>query len=216
MATRSARGVRTSSEALLQPVDDAPAVAGVTRPGPPAPAAPAPDAASSHPAGRRAVTFGGLWTLSLAVVVIDQVTKLIVTSALPIYASRPLIPGLVDLVHVQNAGVAFGLFNDVDHPLRSLVTIALAVVALIGIGYYARQLRPEERLARVGLALILGGAVGNLLDRIRQGFVTDFVDVYWRDWHFWAFNAADAAISIGAVLIFVELLVSGRHESHPA
>ena len=201
----------------MQPVDDVPAVAGVGGTDAPAGATSVQNSPSGHPAARRrAMTFNSLWTLSLAVIVIDQVTKLIVTSALPIYASRTLIPGLVDLVHVQNAGVAFGLFNDVDHPLRSLVTIALAVVALIGIGYYARQLRPEERLARVGLALILGGAVGNLLDRIRQGFVTDFVDVYWRDWHFWAFNAADAAISIGAVLIFVELLVGGRHASHPA
>jgi signal peptidase II len=121
----------------------------------------------------------------------------------------------VDLVHVQNAGVAFGLFNDVEHPLRSLFTIALALIALVGIGYYARQLRPEERVARIGLSLILGGAIGNLIDRVRQGFVTDFVDVYWHDWHFWAFNAADAAITIGATLIVVELFVSNRHVSGP-
>jgi signal peptidase II len=69
-------------------------------------------------------------------------------------------------------------------------------------------------MARVGLALILGGAIGNLIDRIRQGFVTDFVDVYWGTWHFWAFNAADAAISVGAALIFLELLIPARHVSH--
>src|SRR5688572_25740202 len=111
MATRSARGARMSSEALLQPVDDAPAVSGVANTNTPSPPTAVPDTGSSHvTSGRRALTFNGLWTLSLAVILIDQVTKLIVTNALPIYASRTLIPGLVDLVHVQNAGVAFGLF----------------------------------------------------------------------------------------------------------
>ncbi len=153
------------------------------------------------------------WALSLAVLALDQATKALVVGSVPMYASRPLIPNLVDVVHVQNAGVAFGLFNDVDHPLRSLVTIALACAALVGIAYYARHLKAEERLARIGLSLILGGAVGNLVDRVRQGFVTDFIDVYWRGWHFWAFNAADAAITIGATLIFLELIVSGRHAS---
>ena len=151
------------------------------------------------------------WTLSLAVLVLDQITKVLVTEFVPMYSSQAVIPGLVDIVHVQNSGVAFGILNDVTHPLRSFVTIALACAALAGIAYYARQLRSDERLARVGLSLILGGAVGNLVDRIRQGFVTDFIDVYWGDWHFWAFNAADSAITIGACLIVLELLLSARH-----
>jgi signal peptidase II len=151
------------------------------------------------------------WALSLVVLTVDQITKALVVSSLPMYASRVLIPGVVDIVHVQNAGVAFGLLNDLHHPLRGLLTIALAFAALIGIAYYARHLRAEERLARVGLSLILGGAIGNLMDRVRQGFVTDFVDVYWGNWHFWAFNAADSAITIGAILIFLELLLSNQH-----
>jgi signal peptidase II len=162
----------------------------------------------------RTVPFARFWWISLGVIVFDQVTKAMATAALPLYGSRPLIPGLIDLVHVQNRGVAFGLLNDFTHPLRSVVTIALALVALAGIAYYARHLQAEEKMARVGLSLILGGAIGNLLDRVRQGFVTDFVDVYWGTWHFWAFNAADAAISVGAALIFLELLIPGRHASH--
>lgn len=160
------------------------------------------------------VAIARLWWISLGVIVLDQVTKAMATATLPLYGSRSLIPGVVDLVHVQNRGVAFGLLNDFAHPLRSVVTIALALVALAGIAYYARHLRREERMARVGLTLILGGAIGNLIDRIRQGFVTDFVDVYWGTWHFWAFNAADAAISVGAALIFLELLIPARHVSH--
>jgi signal peptidase II len=116
---------------------------------------------------------------------------------------------------VHNEGVAFGLMNGLDHPMTGLVTTGLALIALVSIAYYARFVRPEERLARLGLSLILGGAVGNLVDRLRQGFVVDFVDVYWRGWHFWAFNVADAAISVGACLIFIEVLFLNRHAPHP-
>jgi signal peptidase II len=132
-----------------------------------------------------------------------------------VYGSHTIVPNLIDLVHVHNAGVAFGLMNSSDHPQRSLITTSLALVALAGIAYYARDVRAEERLARLGLSLILGGAVGNLIDRVRQGYVIDFVDVYWGDWHFWAFNVADAAISVGATLVFVDVLFFNRHASHP-
>jgi signal peptidase II len=158
---------------------------------------------------------GLFWWIAGLTVVLDQAAKALVDWALPVYGSRTIIPNLVDLVHVHNAGVAFGILNGVDDPRRALVTTGLALVALIGIAYYARHIRPEERLARFGLSLILGGAIGNLIDRVRQGYVIDFVDVYWGDWHFWAFNVADAAISIGAALVFIEVLFFNRHASHP-
>jgi signal peptidase II len=122
----------------------------------------------------------------------------------------------VDFTHVQNKGVAFGLLNAAPIPGRAkaAVTTVLAVLALAGIGLYARHIRQQERLARAGLSLILGGAIGNLIDRLTRGFVIDFVDVYWRSWHFWAFNVADASITIGAVLVFLDLLVVSRHASH--
>ena len=151
----------------------------------------------------------------LATVIVDQASKALIRSTLPLYASKTLIPGLVDFVHVENAGVAFGFLNDATRAGRGLLTTALALAALAGIAYYARHIRRDEWLARIGLSLILGGAVGNLADRILQGFVVDFVDVYWRGWHFWAFNVADAAISVGAVLVFIELLFVNRHASHP-
>ena len=136
----------------------------------------------------------------------DQITKALVDARCRCTSSRTIIPDFIDLVHVQNAGVAFGLLN-------SARTSAQAESAHDGAGRararrhrVLRAARPadEERLARLGLSLILGGAVGNLIDRMRQGYVIDFVDVYWRDWHFWAFNVADAAISVGATLVFVE------------
>lgn len=156
-----------------------------------------------------------VWWLIATIVVADQVTKLLVQHYIPLFGSVTVIPGLIDLVHIQNAGVAFGIMNDVEHPLRSTVTTGLALAALAGIVYYSRQMRPDERMARVGLSLILGGAVGNLIDRFRIGHVVDFVDVFRGDWHFWAFNVADAAITCGAVLIFVELFFPSHDASHP-
>jgi signal peptidase II len=196
-------------ETLLQPpADDLPAAT--------TPAAPlgagttdAVDAAGPAPGSR----FRLYWWVTFAVIAADQLTKAIVRSVLAPYESMPVIPGLVDLTHVLNTGVAFGLLNELDLPFKNVVTTILAALALAGIAYYARHVRMEERLARLGLSLILGGAVGNLLDRLMAGRVIDFVDVYWQGWHFWAFNVADASITIGAVLVFVELLVFNRQHA---
>jgi signal peptidase II len=91
--------------------------------------------------------------------------------------------------------------------------IVIAGVALVAITLYARQLGTHERLSRIGLALILGGALGNLTDRALSGYVVDFVDVYWGQAHFWAFNLADAAISIGAVLVLLDMIGIGRGQA---
>jgi len=93
--------------------------------------------------------------------------------------------------------------------------IGIAAVALVAIAAYASQLGFHERLARFGLALILGGAFGNLIDRALAGHVVDFVDVYWGSAHFWAFNVADAAITTGAVFVLLDMIGLGRrHASH--
>ncbi len=180
------------------------------------PTGPASPAAPGAPEPTAPARRGGLlWWLTLATVIVDQLTKLAVNAYVPLYGSKTIIPRLLDFVHVHNAGVAFGFMNDYEHPGRGLLTTALAFVALGGIAYYARHVKAEERVARVGLSLILGGAVGNLIDRVRQGYVVDFVDVYWGTWHFWAFNVADAAITVGAILVFVDILFLNRHASHP-
>ncbi len=186
----------------MLPFDDAPAT------GAPVEATAAPRTSLTPPGGRL------LWWLILAIVGVDQVTKALVRTSVPLYDSRTVIPGLIDLVHVRNEGIAFGLLNSFDFEYKWLVTTGLAAAALGGIAYYVRHLRPDERVARAGLSLILGGALGNLADRLYAGYVVDFVDVYFGDWHFWAFNVADASINIGAVLVFVELLLVRRHASH--
>ncbi|MEP6917582.1 MAG: signal peptidase II, partial [Acidobacteriota bacterium] len=148
---------------------------------------------------------------------VDQVTKAIIRRELPLSESRSIIPEFLDLTHVHNTGAAFGLLNAADFPYKSAVMIVVAAVALVAIAAYATQLGFHERMARFGLALILGGAFGNLMDRAIAGYVIDFVDVYWGATHFWAFNVADAAITIGAALVLLDMIGLGRrHASHPA
>jgi signal peptidase II len=149
------------------------------------------------------------------VVAVDQLTKAIVRQVLPLGESRSIISDFLDLTHVHNTGAAFGLLNTADFPYKPFVMIAIAAIALVAIAAYATQLGFHERLARFGLALILGGAFGNLIDRAIAGFVVDFVDVYWGTTHFWAFNVADAAITIGAILVLLDMIGLGRrHASH--
>ena len=146
---------------------------------------------------------------------LDQVTKLIVRQTMPLHDSVNVIPGLLDLTHVQNTGAAFGILNAAEFPYKPAVMIGIAAIALVAIAAYGTQLGFHERLARFGLSLILGGAFGNLIDRAVAGHVVDFVDVYWGASHFWAFNVADAAITTGAVLVLLDMIGLGRqHASH--
>jgi signal peptidase II len=155
--------------------------------------------------------------LAIATIVgVDQLTKFLVRATIPLYSKRTVIPQLLDFTHVQNSGAAFGVLNAADFPYKSTVMIGIAALALVAISLYARQLGSHEKLSRYGLALILGGAFGNLIDRAVSKYVIDFVDVYWGDAHFWAFNVADAAITIGAILVLFEMIGLGRrHASHP-
>lgn len=152
----------------------------------------------------------------LSVLAADQLTKQVVRQVLPLHDTVKIVPGFLDFTHVQNTGAAFGLLNAAEFPYKPAVMIGIAAIALVAIAAYGAQLGFHERLARFGLSLILGGAFGNLIDRAVVGYVVDFVDVYWGDAHFWAFNVADAAISIGAVLVLLDMIGLGRHHaSHP-
>ncbi len=178
-------------------------------------AAPAPADPAGPSAGPRYARPLEIITIA-SVIGADQLTKEIVRRMLPLHDSVRIIPNVLDLTHVQNTGAAFGLLNAADFPYKPLVMIGIAAVALVAIAAYATQLGFHERTARFGLALILGGAFGNLIDRALSGYVIDFVDVYWGNAHFWAFNVADAAITAGAVLVLVDMIGLGRrrHASH--
>ena len=149
----------------------------------------------------------------LSVLALDQLTKQVVRHVLPLHDTINVIPGFLDLTHVQNSGAAFGLLNAADFPYKPAVMIGIAAIALVAIAAYGVQLGFHERLARFGLSLILGGAFGNLIDRAIVGHVVDFVDVYWGTAHFWAFNVADAAITVGAILVLLDMIGLGRHHA---
>ncbi len=146
-----------------------------------------------------------------AVVALDQVTKALVRAFLPLHESVSIVPQLLDFTHVRNTGAAFGLLNAVDIPFKPLLMTGIALAALVAIGIFAVRTSPAEPLARIGLALVFGGATGNLIDRVTAGYVIDFVDVYWNNWHFWAFNVADSAITVGACLLILDTTVLNRH-----
>ena len=164
------------------------------------------------------VGFAGrlYWTLIAAIVVADQLSKALVRRWLELHESVSIVPDMLALTRVHNTGAAFGMFNAVDVPGKALVLTVVAGLALAGVAWYAASIPAHDRLARLGVACILGGAIGNLIDRATAGYVLDFVDASWQGWHFWAFNVADAAISVGVVLMILDLMGLGRRASDSA
>lgn len=163
----------------------------------------------------RRLTATTIW-LAGAIVLLDQLTKALIRMSVPLHSSRTIIPGLLDITHVQNSGAAFGILNAADFPYKAAVIALIATVALVSIAVFAAGLSPHQRLARFGLALILGGAAGNLVDRVTAGYVVDFVDVYWRHYHFWAFNVADSAITVGVIGMMLDMLGFGNRSDASA
>jgi signal peptidase II len=153
-----------------------------------------------------------IWVAAL-IVLLDQVTKAIVRRRFELHDSIEVVPGFFSLTRVHNTGAAFGMLNDVDFPFKPVVLLLVASAALAGVALYAAMLPPAQWMARIGLAFILGGAAGNLIDRVTVGYVVDFFDVFWRGWHFWAFNVADAAITVGVSLMILDLLGLGTRVS---
>jgi signal peptidase II len=154
--------------------------------------------------------------LPLLVIIIDQATKAMVRAAIPLSESVEVVPGLLSLTHVRNTGAAFGLLNSADIPYKTVVVSIIAFAGFVGVAIYSMTLPRDQTMARVGLSLVLGGAAGNLIDRVIEGSVVDFVDVYWRSYHFWAFNVADSAITIGVSIMILDMLRAGTHVSKTA
>lgn len=145
--------------------------------------------------------------IAVVVVVLDQWTKSLVRDRLALHESLDVVAGWLSLTRVHNTGAAFGMLNGVDFPFKAAVLVAVACAALAGVAWYAASLPDAHRLSRIGLAGVLGGAIGNLIDRATAGYVLDFVDAYWGSWHFWAFNVADAAITVGVIFLLLDVVV---------
>jgi signal peptidase II len=138
----------------------------------------------------------------------DQATKALVVESIPEHAVVPVIPNFLNLTNVSNAGAAFGLFSDSPSPWKTAVLILLSVALLVAVVGFVWKVRRLQWEAGVGLALILGGAFSNLLDRIRVGRVVDFLDIYVRSYHWYTFNLADSAIVVGACFLILQVVFS--------
>jgi signal peptidase II len=144
----------------------------------------------------------GIFILLLVMgLALDQVTKALIVQKLPLGGQVPLIPGFLNLVHIQNQGAAFGMLSGwpAEYTWRFFVAVSGVVLAVLG--YLLWRLPDDHWPAALGYSLILTGALGNLIDRIRLGVVVDFIDVYWRRYHWPAFNVADSLVCVGAAIL---------------
>jgi signal peptidase II len=151
--------------------------------------------------------------LAVAVLAADQASKYVVGRFTSVGSVRVLIPGLLNLAHTSNPGVAFGMFADSETPWRAPLLIVFSIGVMALIAWLLATDRAGGWLGRHGMALILGGAAGNLFDRLLQRRVTDFLDFHLGSYHWYTFNLADSAIVIGAAFVILELLRDARHPS---
>jgi len=151
------------------------------------------------------VTRFVLYTVALTVLAADQITKFAAARLLPTGESRPLLGPYLSLTVQRNTGAAFGMF-----PAATIALIALAAIIIIFIAVWSPQIAQSNRLLAAGLAMVLGGAAGNLIDRLRLGYVFDFIDL-----HFWpVFNVADIGITCGAILVLIVLFLRTQANQH--
>ncbi len=148
-----------------------------------------------------------LW-LTAITVILDQVTKQMVASSMRLYESIAVVP-YFNLTYVHNTGAAFSFLSDQGGWQRWFFAALAFVVSLI-ITVWIARLKKNEWMLAVSLSLILGGAIGNLIDRLLFGYVIDFLDVYYQTWHYPAFNVADSAITLGVILMLLESVGVGR------
>jgi signal peptidase II len=153
-------------------------------------------------------------TVSLAVLFLDQWTKGLITRTFDVHQSSTVMANFFDITYVRNSGAAFGLFASVDSSLKAIILNTVAILVFLVVSGYALRTPHRSVRLQVGFALILGGAVGNLLDRVRFGYVVDFLDFSIAGHHWPAFNVADSAICIGVGLLFLDMLHS--EEDRPA
>ncbi len=157
-----------------------------------------------------------IWSLLIAalVFVLDRATKVLIERNVSIWDTHSVIPGFFNIVHTKNRGAAFGMFSDGTSEVRTFLLIGVSVAVLIFVAVLLLQ--PSRagfsgsRATMIGLSLVLGGAIGNIYDRIVSGMVTDFLEFYVGQWHFAAFNVADSAITVGAGLLLLDMWMSRK------
>ena len=157
----------------------------------------------------RLVAYGVAATIFL----LDRVSKAIIQTHVSLWDTYVVIPGFFNIVHTENRGAAFGLLADAGAEWRTffLLGLSLLVLALVAVAlWHPSGSTAGGRWFRIGLSLVLGGALGNMYDRLSNGTVTDFLDFYIRSYHWWSFNIADSAITTGAALLLLDMWFSRR------
>jgi len=155
-----------------------------------------------------------VWYLFVILVVIsgDQLTKILVVKNFALFDSVEIIPGFFNLTFLTNRGAAFSILADIDSPWRHYFFLIVGGCALLILSIWLFQTRNESQLQSYGIALICGGTCGNLIDRIRIGEVVDFLDFYYRSYHWPAFNIADMAICSGVVIVIFSIFFVSEKE----
>ncbi|MFB0566561.1 MAG: signal peptidase II [Candidatus Aminicenantaceae bacterium] len=151
------------------------------------------------------------YLLVFSVLIADQLTKYIISRTLELYKSVVVIPGFFSITHARNRGAIFGFFSQSGSQLMQVILTGASLIALALVIYYFFKTSPEDKIMKISLSLILGGAIGNLIDRVLKGYVVDFADFYIKNLHWPSFNFADASITIGAILL-VYIILRGKQK----
>jgi signal peptidase II len=155
-----------------------------------------------------------LGSLTSSIIILDQITKYVVHQKFRLGESIPIIQNFFHFTYVRNTGAAFGLLADADPAFRVPFFVIVPLVALAAIGYIFKKIPNEDLKLSCALSLVVGGAIGNLIDRIYYGFVIDFIDFFWGQNHFPAFNIADSAICIGVGILMLDLMTQEPEKDH--
>lgn len=165
---------------------------------------------------QRQSSLGRLFPVAISILVIlaDRISKDFIQRSLGVFDSIGIIPGWLRIIHTENPGAAFGVLAEGNAFLRSAVLIGISAVVLVFVAsaLWRRGSSFTAPLTRIGFSFILGGAIGNLYDRVARGTVTDFIEVYHGAWSFPAFNVADSAITVGAILLLIDLIWPRRKQ----
>lgn len=160
--------------------------------------------------GRYVLLFG----VAGVTVILDQISKAYVMQTMRLHESIPIIPGFFSLTYIRNPGAAFGILASSSTGFRLLFFAFTSLFALVLLGTIFLRLRGDDWVGQLSIAAILGGAIGNLLDRLRFGEVIDFLDFYVEGYHWPAFNVADAAISVGVFFLIVHFALEKKEPEH--
>ncbi len=159
--------------------------------------------------------YGLLIGVSLIIVSLDQITKLLIINTMQLHESIPVIAGFFNLTYIRNPGAAFGLFATTNSAFRLIFFVGTSIFALGLLGTIFYRIHPDDVWGQLTVSSIVGGAIGNLLDRLQHGEVVDFLDVYIGRYHWPAFNVADGAISVGVVSLLIIFALDKKKNDPP-